>query len=453
MDNSQGLYQYIDFFIRAFTSTSGQVLFFAGMVSLCYVLMAKRGTWVGYSLLLLTGVASLFQNASQYGVIEQNFSSPTATFLNMSRVIFTAIICVMSFRVVVGTRNLTRLRVGMSGWSLLILQIIFALRMLMGGDESRAVLSAVMACGLMAAVYALLSNELREPSDVRKLQRAIFAAGAAYVLICTYEYTRSPNNVLQNGRFTGISGNAQFAGIFMAIQGITALSLSKDAQFGRAFRILTGIGAVAFAAFTFWSGSRTAMGMFLVGIIAVYRAGLVRWLRLAILLVPAFIGFIALFPTTMDNAGRVTDFTNTREEPFTIAWETFLKNPAFGDPKFGVVENSYLTVAASTGAIGVCLLLLLIGSHSFELLRAYRFSRREPSVVPVVDYVIGMTIALAAGAMFEGFLLGYATASIVFVYMTLALTRFVNNYCAETLGMGEAASGQMEMSPALLAQA
>jgi len=60
---------------------------------------------------------------------------------------------------------------------------------------------------LMVSVYVLLLTTLREPADVRKLQRAIFAAGVAFVLICLFEYARSPGSVLQNKRFVGIAGN------------------------------------------------------------------------------------------------------------------------------------------------------------------------------------------------------------------------------------------------------
>jgi hypothetical protein len=453
MGRSHGFSQYIDFFIQAFTSATGQILFFSGMLILAYILLARKGVWMGYGMLLLSGIASLLQNAAQYASIEQNFSRPTTAFLNMARVSFTVILMVMTFRLVVGTKDLRQLRIGLSGWCLLVLQVLYALRMLLSGDSSRAILSSVMACCLVAGVLVLLLSHMQEPEDVRKLQRAIFAAGAAFVLICTYEYIRSPSSVMQQNRFTGISGNPQFAGIFLAIQSITAFSLCRDPALTRWMRMLTGAGAVIFASFVFWTGSRTGMGMLVLGVAAVNRASIMRWIRLAVILIPAFLGWITLFPQTMSNADRARDFTNTREEAFATAWRAFVKNPAFGDPQFGVIENSYLTVAASTGMIGVAILLLLVWSHSSDVVRAYRYSRRDPSVVPVVDYVIGMTIALGAGAMFEGFLLGYATASIVFVYITLALTRFIIEYAQRREAAPETGAPMLAGNPQWVPQA
>lgn len=452
MGRSHGFSQYIDFFIQAFTSATGQILFFSGILVVAYILMARRGVWAGCAMLLMCGIASLLQNSGLYTGTEQNFSRPTTALLNMARVAFTAVLMVMTFRLVVGTHDLRRLKIGLSGWCLLILQLLFALRMLLSGDSARAILSSVMACCLVAGVLMLLLYHLREPEDVRKLQSAIFTAGVAFVVICTYEYTRFPGSVLQGGRFTGISGNPQFAGIFLAIQSITAFSLSHHPSLSRWYRILTGAGAVIFASFVFWTGSRTGMGMLVVGIVAVNRAKILQWIRLAVILLPAFFLWVTLFPATMSNADRARDLTNTREGPFSMGWRAFVKNPAFGDPNFGVVENSYLTVAASTGMVGVAILLLLVWSHSSDVVRAYRYSRRDPSVTPVVDYVIGLTIALGAGAMFEGFLLGYATASIVFVYITLALTRFVIEYGQQREG-AEAGTPMLAGNPQWIPQA
>ncbi len=427
--DSNPILQYLQFFAHAYSQPSGQAMILIGLVLFGYILLGRRGGLLGIALLILTGIASLFENSSTSMGYDTNLSSITTNFIGMARMLFLLTLIVLTGRLATTPKGWRRFRMGAPVFSLLLLEIFFALRMLATDAPGKALLSALMACLLVSAIYAVLSRALLDIPDVQQVKRVIVLAGGAFCAISLLEYIRNPTSVLMNHRFTGISGNPQFAAIFLGFMVLSAVSLLLDHQHtSRLRRASIIIAILTFSALLLWTGSRTGVLMAVVGLVVLLRARLTRWLVIGLAALLLALIVIAIFPEVGTNLSRFTSVEDTRSANYAEAWNGFLAHPVYGDPQFVIVESSYLSVAAGLGLCGVFLLAIVVFSQIQNLIQVLRYARAFPELRETAEYVVAISCALGAAALVEGFLLGYATASIVFVYIALSLTRFATDY-------------------------
>src|SRR5439155_211827 len=98
---------------------------------------------------------------------------------------------------------------------------------------------------------------------------------------------------------------------------------------------------------------------------------------------------------------------DTRTRAWMIWWEQFRQNMAWGvmETQFGIGESSYLSAAANMGLFALIPMAAFMGATAWSLIKLQRIRRRLGEHVMMADLITAGLLALAVGAMFEGYLL------------------------------------------------
>ena len=232
-------------------------------------------------------------------------------------------------------------------------------------------------------------------------------------------------------RFTGLTNNPQHAAVILATFSIVAMWLLLNDKNRRMVPIWAGLLATNLL-FTVWTGSRTGLGITVIGAMVILH----RHMRRAVLLLPVA-GLILwiLLEVVGSNvnlgADRLVSTQNTR----SYAWMNMLRN-ARRDPLIGVgigeagdSENSFLYGFASYGVGMVALQFLLVivsGVQGFRLLR-WR-SHAPASISSFSDLIIAYFAMYFAGSIVEGYMIARVGAPLMFLLLFGSMaTIFIQN--------------------------
>ncbi len=268
-------------------------------------------------------------------------------------------------------------------------------------------------------VVPVVVNEVR---DIRLILRALLIINMVWVGMSAVQMLVNPTFVTSGNqfRFVGLVGNPQHSGVLMAFftVGNLFLMLNDTGKFKRFIYIgMFGTNLLLLV----WTGSRTGMGMALIGMAAVLYTRLGRAALFApIGLILAYIGFKMVVSLTGIEIGveRLASTENTRSYAWWKLYTTGMENPLFGA---GLVEaekseNSWLYAFAAFG-IGMFMLAVLATLFgAAQCFRAVRVrSRLSLDDRRILDLSVGVIAMYFAGAVLEGYMVSRVSPGLCFI--------------------------------------
>ncbi|MHA7814425.1 MAG: O-antigen ligase family protein [Phycisphaerales bacterium] len=305
-------------------------------------------------------------------------------------------------------------------WVFLLSAFYAAMMRFVHEGPSSGVLSVFFALITILPLMLLPAIVMRELDDFVLILRAIAVSNAVWVGMVMVQLVVNPKYLTMGNsyRFVGLLANPQHAGTLMPFICciLLWLVLNDSNRYKLFFLALLCINGV----FQIWTGSRTGLGMVIIGVCAVLYGRVGR----AILVLP-LIGLFAYlglnFVTNVLNidfgADRLTSTLNTRDRAWANLLQIGLDNPILG---VGVdesenSENSWLYAFASygIGMLGIVILLTFVGfATGLRWIRARFLLPAEYR--PMMDMCISVIAMYFAGAVLEGYVLSRVAPPLCF---------------------------------------
>jgi hypothetical protein len=287
----------------------------------------------------------------------------------------------------------------------------------------------VMKRGVMVWIY-------RDGFEAANL--SLLMVGVIFVLLNTYQAlsNTAPLTVI-NGQFSGTTNNPQMAAITLTVLIPCLLFKLESKASSKLGKIFFGMTLLAVLYFVWWTASRTGLVMAVAGIIFFYRFRQGALFRTA-----AIIGLVAAiilpyFSPTMFSGdsggltmlGKLQTAGDTRTPVWIGLLDQFYENPLFGQlltgDRIGFGENSWLSVAANTGLIGL-LPLLLFTYQCLKLVgKLFRIGRQNPTHLFQCSTLISGIMTVLVGSLFESILVGVLTAPLSALLVFLLLGDYI----------------------------
>jgi hypothetical protein len=301
-------------------------------------------------------------------------------------------------------------------------------------------LNAVQTLGFaLATIPCMLfavASLTRDYEGCLNVLRAMMYASIAWIFCCSVQFVINPRALVNsNGRFWGLLGNAQQAGILCAPLAMTAVwLLLTDPK--RRNRIVWIAVLTINLLFIMWSGSRTGALMFVIGFLCV------MWTRLgkALLFLPAAgLVFWLLWILSEElqigaNVERLVSTENTRSWVFDAQISSFLESPLVGVGwnDVGASESSYIGGLGAYGVgFGALVFTLFLGSVVLcvRLLMARKSLPRAQR--PLVDLFVGYNALYFGGAAFEGYILARSSTALTMLLMFAPMSTYLLRLAAQ----------------------
>lgn len=317
-------------------------------------------------------------------------------------------------------RFMTLRRVSGPGIVLLLIAFYAALLQNIHEGPEASAKSFAFAIATIVPMLFVIPAVLQEKRDWIWMLRAIMFAHATW-LFCVFVQIAINHNPMILGRglrFVGLTANPQHASVLLASMAVVALWLSlNDLKRTRLlWSSMLGVTVVLLA----WTGSRTGMGMLVIGATATLYARMGRTiLILPVIALAGAIGFKVLLSLNIDlGLERLTLTTNTREQAWATLLQSGLSSPIIGVglKDAGDTENSYLLGFAGYGVGMVALICLLMFACLIQSLRLLKRRWSLPTADrTLIDLIIGMETMYFAGAVFEGYVMARVGPPLMFL--------------------------------------
>lgn len=296
-------------------------------------------------------------------------------------------------------------------WLLLAASIYASLMRFVHEDGISGSKSVVFNLLTLLPLILMPSVVIREFEDFYLILRTIALSSIVWTGMVMVQFVVNPSMITMgnSNRFVGVLSNPQHAGVLLAFFSVVLLWLILNDK--KHFRILY-IGMLGISSlFLLWTGSRTGLGMTVIGSVAILYTRLGR----AILIMPvvaviAFIAFtlVADVSSTESAFSRLTSTEDTRSG----AWAKLIRN-GMESPLTGVgieesekSENSWLYGFAAFGIGMLSILIVITIAGAFSGMMWFRAKFSLPHVYrPMMDLCLGALAMYFAGAFLEGYML------------------------------------------------
>ncbi len=256
--------------------------------------------------------------------------------------------------------------------------------------------------------------------DLRLLLRSIAILAFIWIGMVFVQIAINPSLVTMGNefRFVGLFSNPQHSGVLLSFFCVALLWLVlNDAR--RYKLIYIGLLSVS-TILLLWTGSRTGLGMLVIGITATLYSRVGR----AILILPivgiaVYIGLklmVSVFGVTF-GLERLVSTANTRDAAWWKLYSVAMENPIIGagTAEAERSENSWLYGFASYGIGMLTILLALSVSGTVEIIRSFKARFHvEPQYRIYFDVLNGMMLMYFAGAMLEGYMISRVSSTLGF---------------------------------------
>lgn len=298
-----------------------------------------------------------------------------------------------------------------------------------GFQES--VYSLIFAVVSIPVVSSVVVGYVRDRDDVLRLLRMIAATGIVWTFFVGLQFlaNRSYLTFGNSFRFMGLLSNPQHAGAFVgSVLVVTFWLVVNDPS--KQLRLIWMGMCAALALMLLWTGSRTALLMFVVGFsVAMYgRFGrLILWAPVGAIAVYVAMKLAEMLGISLLTS-RLASIENTREVVWTNMLRNGLENPivGVGQSEAGGSENGYLYGFSSFG-VGMLILMLVFTAVSGWV--AWKLFRLRGTVDRrwrmMIDVVLGLTAMYYAGGMFEGYFLSRVSTNHFLMLMVSGLAYVV----------------------------
>jgi len=378
---------------------------------------------------LLIGVGGLLFFSSMALPVEWDDQGVRNTFwlgLQQNRDYFYGLFGILTFGLLVfQLPRLVGKRKSMMSITLVAIGLFMAALRFIHEGVTDGVLSIGLAAIVLPALLLVPTALIDDEDDMHPLLRTILVVNYAWFAMCTVQFLvdRSLLAFGNSNRFVGLLSNPQHAGAFVACLITTTLYMALNEP-KKMWRVAALGMLSANALLLMWTGSRTGLGMAVVGSAGV----LITRMGRAVLMLPLAAGFFALvlkvFGAGFSEATTVFDRLGGSEDTRSAAWARMF-NRALEDPLIGAgtsnagsSENSWLYGFASYG-IGMLVLSLLL--TLFGVIQIYSTLRGRWGLPrgqqTAMDVSAGIVLAYFAGSVFEGFFSARISPNLVIVML------------------------------------
>lgn len=413
---------------------AGALIVFVGAIVYLVGLGKKWGILVPFAGMLLFGSMALpldWNDRVMQTVWLPIQTQRSALFLGMG-VVGLSVVLIQFGRFV-------RKPVSVSAVFLLMMGLYAALLRFVHDGSSEGASSVVFAFSTLVPLVLVSTISIDEPTDFLLVTRVIAAVNAVWVGMCGVQFLADPRLLTLGNqfRFMGILSNPQHAGALMAFMAVIMLwLLFNDSQ--KRFKLIYMGLIFANILLLIWTGSRTGLGMFMIGMSAVLYTKAGRTiLFLPIVAIVAYVGIKFLINTLGLEIGveRLASTENTRDYAWWKLYSTGMENPLFG---VGTLEsekseNSWLFGFAAFGIGMLALSVMFTLSAVWECWRLVRTRHWLPAYYrPYSDLMVGVMAMYFAGAVLEGYMVSRVSASMC-IYPAIAgagamFRRFARQY-------------------------
>lgn len=318
------------------------------------------------------------------------------------------------------------------------------LRMIHEGPASGAV-SVLLTVVTIIPLTLLIPRIIDGWDDIVILLRMIVIVNIVWMGVVFLQALADPGAMVvgRENRFYGPTGNPQQAAIILGMNAALLIWLFSN-DWRRSLRftyaLLAGLNGVG----VLWTGSRTGLVLFIIGLCGVAYARIGRTiLFLPLGLIGLYAGWTALGALGIDlaAASRVTSLQDTRSEAWMQMIESSKENPfiGVGVEQAGSSENSYLYALASYGIGMVVLVVTLAGVSLAMCLRLFRLRwRLDPSRRAIIDVVLAYNAMYFIGGIVEGYMLARVSSNLVLLIVFAAMaSRIEEMAAAEALELAD----------------
>ncbi len=322
---------------------------------------------------------------------------------------------------------------------LMFVQFVIFFKTVVYGSLEFAFISAMTFGGIVFMLQRGPGQWLQDDENFRLAVKSIAVVGLIFVVANTYQYILNPYAItFVHSRFLGTTGNPQHAAVLLAAT-IPCLMFSIQSHpRWNFFKFLWLVTLLIVVYFLLLTGSRTGLLMGIVSILLFFRNNGGAWFRVIL-----FIGISAalllpfLEPDSLATSSgidssvsaRFASTENSRESAWYWMWNSFTNNILFGEPlrgdRMGHGENSWLSAAANLGLTGL-IPMLLMGWESIKLIwQLNQLGNRQKYYFFQTSVVIAGLGSMLVGSVFEAFLLGNITFSLLVFLMYLVMGAYL----------------------------
>ena len=382
--------------------------------------------WILIALLFL---ATLVQGSTEF--FNNSLFFPLEQLRSGSQLLNGLALCTIGLATLRGSPGTRWKIVSAIAIAMLCFELFYGVRLFLAGRALRGSLVLVAYLLLFSSISVGVGRRLQNDRNLESLIRSIGLVGIPYVLFNVLQYLYSPNQTVTNGRFAGISGNPQSAGLICSLLTVTMIWLLSRPRSQKWMLPVFGAAVGISALLLVWTGSRTAVLASMVGLAFMFRQRLG-----SIILLGGFVfgsGFIASLVLTdgADLLERVSSTENTRAEVWLVGLQEFLGSPIFGtlgtgrDEDLKVVESTPIQTLQVLGIIGFAFLAGIYGAIFLFMRRLMLIGRAMPSRRPLVDYVVGIWAMIGVMSLFEAVFLGVITFFTLMIYLVAAMSAYL----------------------------
>ncbi len=336
--------------------------------------------------------------------------------------------------------QISRLRgkkLSISVWTLVLAGMYAALLRFVHDSPSEGAFSVAFGICTLIPVALTATIVMDSLDDLVTLLRTVALTNIVWIFMVIIQIGANPKYVTMGNelRFVGILANPQHSGVLMAFFCVITLwLLTNDSRKLKAiYTILLGINCL----FLLWTGSRTGLGMTIIGVSSILYTRVGR----VILLLPlvgilTYVGLKVVVNVIDIDFGlnRLASTTNTRDYAWWKLLNTGLENPLFG---VGTLEsekseNSWLFGFA---AFGIGMLVMTIAMTFFAMWECFRLFRTRSWLPkyyrPYADLVIGIMAMYFAGAVLEGYIISRVSAALCIFPLAAGAGAMIRKFASE----------------------
>lgn len=305
-------------------------------------------------------------------------------------------------------------------WLLVLAGMYAALLRFVHDSPALGAFSVVFGLATLIPLALTATIVMDEIEDLVLLLRSVVIVNCVWIMMVFAQIIVNPKYVTMGNenRFVGILANPQHSGVLMSF--FTVITLWLVLNDTRKYKLIyTGLLG-ANALLLLWTGSRTGLGMTLIGVSSVlYSKAGKAILFLPIAGILTYIGLKVVVNVVGVDVGlsRLSSTSNTRDYAWWKLLTTGLENPLFGVGTLDSEksENSWLFsfAAFGIGMLGITVLLAMSTMWESITLLKKRFQTHK-YYRPYMDLVVGVMGMYIAGAVFEGYMVSRVNATICF---------------------------------------
>lgn len=419
-NTSRNVLDYLHPFFHYLLTPAGVVAFALIVAVVAYAWQGRRGKEVLLFLGTLTGMVGYFNSKFWNNTL----IPPLEVFRSLCKPLFVVAMLLLGARYLLVAGSLRHTRIRPSAAAYLLLVFLSTLRLLFVAPE-RAILGSALVVFTFLGVFQLFRKSLLTGEDLAAALSALVSAGLAFYALSAVQLALGArDSIVFSGRFCGLGANAQSTAEITASLVVVANYLLISGFSNRLQKSVGLAGLVVMLPFLVWTGSRTGMGMVVVGLMLLNGTKARRWIALGAAGLVTWEVYTHLFIRAAGIAGRLVSTANDRGTPWATGWHVFVTHPLIGQPIVEhFVENSFISTAMILGVVGVVVLIVLVFNQAGDILLVFRNKGvLDPESRKICDFVIALTAGFAAGMFFDAYLLAVATTEALLACFVLALT-------------------------------